>query len=126
MTAETLRYSSDFPAPARRRFLPIPARTLIGDDEHGWSADGIYNFEGGCYAKTIKLTEEAEPDIFAAANSWGTVLENVILDPATREPDFDDGSLTENTRAAYPLERGLQCQQDGRFQPSAQHRDADG
>ena len=80
-----------------------PARTLIGDDEHGWSGDGIYNFEGGCYAKTIKLSPEAEPDIYAAANSWGTVLENVILGPATRDPDFDDGSLTENTRAAYPL-----------------------
>jgi phosphoenolpyruvate carboxykinase (ATP) len=80
-----------------------PARTLIGDDEHGWSENGIYNFEGGCYAKTIKLSSQAEPDIFAAANSWGTVLENVVLDPATREPDFNDGSLTENTRAAYPL-----------------------
>jgi len=76
---------------------------LIGDDEHGWSGQGIYNFEGGCYAKTIKLSREAEPDIYAASNSWSAVLENVILDPETREPDFDDGSLTENTRAAYPL-----------------------
>ena len=81
-----------------------PARTLIGDDEHGWSQNGIFNFEGGCYAKTIKLSKEAEPEIYAAANSWGTVLENVILHPETRHPNFDDGSLTENTRAAYPLD----------------------
>jgi phosphoenolpyruvate carboxykinase (ATP) len=80
-----------------------PQRMLIGDDEHGWSGQGIYNFEGGCYAKTIKLSKVAEPDIYAASNSWSAVLENVILDPETREPDFDDGSLTENTRAAYPL-----------------------
>ncbi len=80
-----------------------PARTLIGDDEHGWSEHGVYNFEGGCYAKTIKLSKEAEPEIYAAANSWSAVLENVILDTETRDPDFDDGSLTENTRAAYPL-----------------------
>ncbi|MEL6871291.1 MAG: phosphoenolpyruvate carboxykinase [Pseudomonadota bacterium] len=80
-----------------------PARTLLGDDEHGWSADGIYNFEGGCYAKTIRLSAEAEPEIFAASNAFGTVLENVILDD-DREPDFDDGRLTENTRSAYPLD----------------------
>lgn len=80
-----------------------PGRILIGDDEHGWSPDGIYNFEGGCYAKTIKLSADAEPEIYAATNRWGTVLENVMLDPATREPDYDDTSLTENTRSAYPL-----------------------
>ncbi|MEO1265618.1 MAG: phosphoenolpyruvate carboxykinase [Pseudomonadota bacterium] len=80
-----------------------PARTLLGDDEHGWSADGIYNFEGGCYAKTIRLSAEAEPEIFAASNRFATVLENVILDDA-RKPNFDDGRLTENTRSAYPLE----------------------
>ena len=81
-----------------------PKRTLLGDDEHGWSEDGIFNFEGGCYAKTIRLSQEAEPEIWAATNRFGTVLENVILEPGTREPDFDDGRLTENTRSAYPLE----------------------
>jgi len=79
-----------------------PARTLLGDDEHGWSANGIYNFEGGCYAKTIRLSKEAEPEIYAASTRFGTVLENVILRD-DRTPDFDDGRLTENTRSAYPL-----------------------
>ena len=80
-----------------------PARTLIGDDEHGWGEDGIFNFEGGCYAKTIRLSAEAEPEIFATTQCFGTVLENVVLDE-NRTPDFDDGSLTENTRCAYPLD----------------------
>ncbi|WP_279482756.1 phosphoenolpyruvate carboxykinase [Aureimonas sp. SK2] len=79
-----------------------PTRTLIGDDEHGWGENGIFNFEGGCYAKTIRLSAEAEPEIFATTRMFGTVLENVVLDEK-RVPDFDDGSLTENTRAAYPL-----------------------
>ncbi|MAP18103.1 MAG: phosphoenolpyruvate carboxykinase (ATP) [Aurantimonas sp.] len=79
-----------------------PRRTLIGDDEHGWGENGIFNFEGGCYAKTIRLSPEAEPEIFATTRRFGTVLENVVLDE-NRVPDFDDGSLTENTRAAYPL-----------------------
>ncbi|MGI9423162.1 MAG: phosphoenolpyruvate carboxykinase [Hyphomicrobiaceae bacterium] len=78
-------------------------RILLGDDEHGWSADGIFNFEGGCYAKTIRLSRQAEPEIWDASNRFGAVLENVVLDDVDREPDFDDGRLTENTRAAYPL-----------------------
>jgi len=81
-----------------------PNRTLIGDDEHGWSADGIFNFEGGCYAKAIKLSREAEPEIFATTERFGSVLENVVIDPVTRRPDFDDGSKTENTRVAYPID----------------------
>ena len=81
-----------------------PERTLLGDDEHGWSKDGVFNFEGGCYAKAIKLSEEAEPEIFATTKMFGTVMENVVLDPVTRVPDFDNDSKTENTRIAYPLD----------------------
>jgi len=80
-----------------------PARSLIGDDEHGWSDRGIFNFEGGCYAKVIKLSREAEPQIWDASRRFGTILENVVLDPVTREMDFDDMSYTENTRSSYPL-----------------------
>jgi phosphoenolpyruvate carboxykinase (ATP) len=80
-----------------------PSRTLIGDDEHGWGENGIFNFEGGCYAKTIRLSAEAEPEIYATTQRFGTVLENVVLNEQ-REPDFNDGSLTENTRCAYPLD----------------------
>lgn len=79
-------------------------RTLIGDDEHGWSPNGLFNFEGGCYAKVIRLSREAEPEIYATTGRFGTVLENVILDPVTRLPDFDNDSLTENTRACYPID----------------------
>ncbi len=81
-----------------------PERPLIGDDEHGWGPNGIFNFEGGCYAKTIKLSADAEPEIHATTRRFGTVLENVVIDPQTRVPDFDDGSKTENTRCAYPLD----------------------
>jgi phosphoenolpyruvate carboxykinase (ATP) len=91
-----------------------PRRTLIGDDEHGWSPEGIYNFEGGCYAKTIKLSAEHEPAIWAATNRFATVLENVILDPVTREPDYNDVSLTENTRSAYPLSYIANASRTGR------------
>ena len=81
-----------------------PDRTLIGDDEHGWSKEGIFNFEGGCYAKTIRLSAEAEPQIHAASLRFGTVLENIVMDEVTRAVDFDDESKTENTRSAYPLD----------------------
>jgi phosphoenolpyruvate carboxykinase (ATP) len=79
-----------------------PERRLIGDDEHGWSDDGIFNFEGGCYAKTIRLSQENEPQIWQAIR-FGSLMENVILDHHSRQPDYDDGSLTENTRVAYPI-----------------------
>lgn len=80
-----------------------PSRQLIGDDQHGWSDEGVFNFEGGCYAKVIALSPTAEPQIYACTRKFGTVLENVIYDPVTRLLDLDDETLTENTRAAYPL-----------------------
>ncbi len=80
-----------------------PERSLIGDDEHGWGPDGLFNFEGGCYAKTIRLSPMYEPDIFQTTRRFGTVLENVDLDPDTRELDLDSERFTENTRGAYPL-----------------------
>lgn len=81
-----------------------PTRLLIGDDEHGWSDEGIFNFEGGCYAKVIALSASAEPQIYACTQRFGTLLENVVFDPVTRLIDLDDNTLTENTRASYPLE----------------------
>jgi len=80
-----------------------PGRTLIGDDEHGWSDEGIFNFEGGCYAKVIRLSPEGEPEIYATTRRFGTIIENVVMDPLSRQLDLDDDSITENTRAAYPI-----------------------
>lgn len=80
------------------------SRTLIGDDEHGWSDTAVFNFEGGCYAKMIRLSPEAEPEIFATTKRFGTVLENVVIDPVTRELNFDDNTLAENSRGSYPIE----------------------
>jgi len=79
-----------------------PKRKLIGDDEHGWSSEGIFNFEGGCYAKVIRLSEESEPEIYNCTRRFGTILENVVYDPVSRNIDLDDDILTENTRASYP------------------------
>ena len=81
-----------------------PSRRLIGDDEHGWSDRGIFNFEGGCYAKTIRIKKESEPEIYTATESFGTILENVVFDTRTRVPDYDSDEKTENTRAAYPVD----------------------
>jgi phosphoenolpyruvate carboxykinase (ATP) len=80
------------------------SRTLIGDDEHGWSDTAVFNFEGGCYAKMIRLSEEAEPEIYATTRRFGTVLENVVMDETSRELDFDDATLAENSRGAYPID----------------------
>lgn len=88
-----------------------PSRTLIGDDEHGWSNDGVFNFEGGCYAKVIRLSAEAEPEIYATTQRFGTILENVVVDPITRQMNLDDATITENTRGSYPLD----------FIPNASH-----
>ena len=80
-----------------------PERCLIGDDEHGWSDDGVFNFEGGCYAKTIRLSPEGEPEIHRATRMFGTILENVVLDERSRDIDYDDGAITDNARASYPI-----------------------
>lgn len=90
-----------------------PERELIGDDEHGWSDKGVFNFEGGCYAKVIRLSRKNEPDIYEATRRFGTILENVGFDIDTRRVDLDDASLTENTRAAYPLSHIRNAKEDG-------------
>ena len=91
-----------------------PTRELIGDDEHGWSEDGIFNFEGGCYAKVIRLSPEGEPEIYATTRRFGTVLENVGINTMTRRLDLNDDSLTENTRSAYPLSHIPNARKDGK------------
>ena len=89
------------------------ARTLIGDDEHGWGPNGIFNFEGGCYAKTINLTREAEPEIFETTGTFGSIIENVVMDPDSRELDFFDTTLTENGRVSYPIEMIANASESG-------------
>ncbi len=91
-----------------------PKRKLIGDDEHGWSDDGIFNYEGGCYAKVIRLSEEAEPEIYETTRKFGTILENVQINAKTRRLDLDDDTFTENTRAAYPLSHLTNIVEDGK------------
>ena len=90
-----------------------PHRPLIGDDEHGWSDHGIFNFEGGCYAKVIHLSAEAEPEIFQTTRRFGTILENVAIDTSSRRIDLNDDTLTENTRAAYPISSIPNCVRSG-------------
>jgi phosphoenolpyruvate carboxykinase (ATP) len=81
-----------------------PTRGLIGDDEHGWSDHGVFNFEGGCYAKIIRLSAEGEPEIYAASQTFGSVIENAVVDPMSREVDYDSQAITENTRVCYPID----------------------
>ncbi|MCL4804487.1 MAG: phosphoenolpyruvate carboxykinase (ATP) [Anaerolineae bacterium] len=90
-----------------------PDRMLIGDDEHGWSDEGVFNYEGGCYAKVIKLDPKGEPEIYETTRKFGTILENVIMDGATRRVDLNDGSLTENTRSSYPISHVANAVRDG-------------
>ncbi|MFC7290133.1 phosphoenolpyruvate carboxykinase [Hirschia litorea] len=90
------------------------SRILVGDDEHGWSENGLFNFEGGCYAKMINLSQEAEPEIYATTKQWGTVLENTVMDPVTRELDLFDNSLAENSRGAYPISAIPNASESGR------------
>ena len=94
-----------------------PSRTLIGDDEHGWSDTAVFNFEGGCYAKMIRLSAEAEPEIYATTRRFGTVLENVVVDSHSRELDLDDNSLAENSRGAYPIDFIPNCSEQNMGPP---------
>ena len=102
-----------------------PNRALIGDDEHGWDDKGVFNFEGGCYAKIIRLSKEAEPEIYATTRRFGTILENVAIDTHTRRIDLDDDSFTENTRASYPMTHIPNIVRYRQWRPSDQHHLAD-
>ena len=104
--------------PARRRLSADPLRSLIGDDEHGWGDGYTFNFEGGCYAKTIRLSPMYEPDIFATTKRFGTILENVDIDPVTRELDLDSERFTENTRGRVPAPLHRQRRPDGHRRPA--------
>ena len=119
----TIRPSSSASrARARRRCPPIRSASLIGDDEHGWGADGLFNFEGGCYAKTIRLSSMYEPDIFATTRRFGTILENVDLDPATRELDLDSERLHREHPRRVPARVHRQRRSDRHHRPSAKRR----
>ena len=100
----TSRCSSGSPGRARPRSRPTRNAALIGDDEHGWSDEGVFNFEGGCYAKVIRLSAENEPEIHSTTHRFGTILENVVWDRPSRQIDLDDDTHTENTRASYPVD----------------------
>ena len=99
-----------------------PRRTLIGDDEHAWSDDGVFNIEGGCYAKVIRLSREGEPDIWEASHRFGTILENVEFDPETRQLDLESTRFTENTRSSYPITHLRNCDPAGSRRPSEGRR----